>query len=229
MYCVNCGVKLPDGADKCPLCGTKAWRPEGAETAESTFPQNYPIQRKAAHYTAAGFLTVLAIAVCLSALIACLQTYGSIAWSGIVMLGIALGYLVAVVPLWFSKPRLTLFLILDFAGTCGYLLYICSYVGGHWFLSFAFPCTLIACLLCILTVYLYRYRGKGKLLLTGLFVILIGGCLMLVEFFQHITFHVPMFQWSLYCVSAFGLIGLFLILASLIRPLRAYLSKKFFI
>lgn len=38
-----------------------------------------------------------------------------------------------------------------------------------------------------------------------------------------------MFQWSLYCVSAFGLVGLFLILASLIRPLRAYLSKKFFI
>ena len=30
-------------------------------------------------------------------------------------------------------------------------------------------------------------------------------------------------------ISAFGLVGLFLILASLIRPLRAYLSKKFFI
>ena len=31
MYCVNCGVELNPGAERCPLCGTPAWKPDPAE------------------------------------------------------------------------------------------------------------------------------------------------------------------------------------------------------
>ena len=30
-YCVKCGVELDEGAERCPLCGTPAWKPD--ETA----------------------------------------------------------------------------------------------------------------------------------------------------------------------------------------------------
>ena len=65
-------------------------------------------------------------------------------------------------------------------------------------------------------------------ILLGLFLVLIGASFMLIEFFQHITFGTPMFVWSLYCVSVFCLIGLFLFIASFIPPLRAALRRTFF-
>lgn len=51
---------------------------------------------------------------------------------------------------------------------------------------------------------------------------------MLVEFFQSITFGTPMWVWSLYCVCGFGLLGLFLFIATLIPPLHVHLRKTFF-
>ena len=65
-------------------------------------------------------------------------------------------------------------------------------------------------------------QAEGKKL------ILIGGSCMLVELFGHITFGWPMFNWSLYCVSVFGLLGLFLFIATLIPPMRDYLRRTFF-
>ena len=73
-----------------------------------------------------------------------------------------------------------------------------------------------------------RYIVQGRLRLMSLLVIAVGLSFMLVEFFQHITFGTPMFIWSLYCVSVFCLIGLFLFIASFVPPLRAYLRRKFF-
>ena len=31
MYCVKCGVKLQEGAEICPLCGTPVWNPDGLD------------------------------------------------------------------------------------------------------------------------------------------------------------------------------------------------------
>ncbi|MFR5846186.1 MAG: hypothetical protein ACLUEU_10705 [Oscillospiraceae bacterium] len=35
-YCVNCGVELDPARQRCPLCGTPAWKPDS--TAPSYFP-----------------------------------------------------------------------------------------------------------------------------------------------------------------------------------------------
>ena len=35
-YCVKCGVELDEGAERCPLCGTPAWKPD--ETEPRYFP-----------------------------------------------------------------------------------------------------------------------------------------------------------------------------------------------
>ena len=83
-------------------------------------------------------------------------------------------------------------------------------------------------LLTLAGVAMMRYIVAGRLRLMSLLLIAIGLSFMLVEFFQHITFGTPMFVWSLYCVSVVCLIGVFLLIASFVPPLRAYLRRKFF-
>ena len=121
-----------------------------------------------------------------------------------------------------------IFLPIDFACVAGYLLFVCVNTGGNWFLSFAFPVTMIAAVLTLAGVAMMRYIVQGRLRLMSLLVIAIGLSFMLIEFFQHITFGTPMFEWSLYCMSVLCLIGLFLLVASFVPSLRAYLRRKFF-
>ncbi len=229
MYCVKCGVRLTEGVARCPLCHTPVWNPVCTEPPAQTFPDRYPMPPKSSRYPFLAFFTVVCMAVCLSALIFCLKTYNAVSWSGYVMLGIAVVYFSFFFPSWFDKPHPLVFLPLFFALTCGYLLYICLYNGGRWFLSFAFPVVMLVGLLCVVSVALFRYVKGGKLYITGGLLIAIGGSTMLIEMFEHITFGTKMFTWSLYTVSFFSLFGLFLLLAALIRPMREYLERKLFL
>ena len=77
-------------------------------------------------------------------------------------------------------------------------------------------------------VALMRYLTQGRLRLMSLLVIAIGLSFMLIEFFAHITFGQPMFLWSLYCMTGFCLVGLFLFIASFIPPLSADLRRTVF-
>ena len=36
MYCVKCGVRLPEGTARCPLCDPPVWDPEGSASAAPT-------------------------------------------------------------------------------------------------------------------------------------------------------------------------------------------------
>ena len=173
-------------------------------------------------------LTAVMIAAGLSSLIVCLNTAGEASWSGYVLMGGALAWIVLLFPLLFPRFRPMIFLPVDFVCLAGFLLYVCLKNGENWFLSFAFPVTGIACILTLLGVTIFRYIRRGRLRLLGLYLVLIGCSFMLVEFFQSITFGTPMWVWSLYCVCGFGLLGLFLFIATLIPPLHAHLRKTFF-
>ena len=231
MYCVRCGVRLAEGVPSCPLCQTPVWNPEVPDRAEQprTFSRTYPPAPKSIRYPILAFLTIFLMAVCLSVWIFCIKTRGAVSWSGLVMLGIALVYFSVIFPFWFEKSLPGVFVPLFFVLTCGYLLYINCYVGGHWFLSFAFPVVMVTGLLVTVGVLLYRHIKNRRLLITGGLFLGIGGACMLIELFESVSFHTRMFTWSLYPVCFFGLFGVFLLLAAFIRPLRAYLERKFFL
>ena len=229
MYCVYCGVKLQDGAGECPLCHTPVVCPTAQETAgRSLYPDRLPPEEKHGRTLLVWLLSTVMAAACLGTLIFCLRTLGEAAWSGYVMMGAALIWILLLFPLLFRRFRPMIFLPVDFVCLAGFLLYVCLKNRENWFLSFAFPVTGIAGILTLLGVAIFRYIRQGRLRLLGLYLVLIGTSFMLVEFFQHITFGTPMFVWSLYCVSGFCLIGLFLLVASFVPPLRAYLRRKFF-
>ena len=230
MYCVYCGVRLQDGAPECPLCHTKVMAaPLPEQPGNLSYPDKYPKPEKHnGKFLVLGLITVILIAAALSCLIFCLKSKGRVDWSGIAALGMALFWVWVVLPFLFPRWRPMIFLPIDFLCLGGYLLYICANTGGNWFLSFAFPVTAIAAVLTLAGVAMMRYIVQGRLRLMSLLLIAIGLSFMLVEFFQHITFGTPMYVWSLYCMSVFCLIGLFLFIASFIPPLRASLRRTFF-
>ena len=230
MYCVYCGVKLQDGAKDCPLCHTPVMNvPMPESESRSLYSDRLPeAENRSGRALAVWLVTSVIAAVCIGCLVFCLRTKGAVSWSGYVLMGAALIWMLLLFPLLFRRFRPMIFLPVDFVCLAGFLLYICLKNGENWFLSFAFPVTGIAGILTLLGVAIFRYIRQGRLRLLGLFLVLIGTSFMLIEFFQHITFGTPMWVWSLYCVCGFGALGLYLFIATLIPPLHAHLRKTFF-
>ena len=227
MYCVKCGVRLGDGVKACPLCGTPVWDP-GDVVEEKSYPSSLPRHHSESGLPAAVAMTVLLALAAAVVLIVCFRLYGELRWGGYVVFGIALFYVIAVLPLWFRSPRGEVFLPAAHAAAALYVLYICLHTGGHWFLSFALPVIVMSCLLSTALLCLLKYVGRGRLFILGGFFLLLGGAMLLIEFFEHITFGTQMFLWSLYPLACLGALGLFLLAAGMILPLREALEKRFF-
>ena len=62
-YCVKCGVELDEGAERCPLCGTPAWKPD--ETEPRYFPTKPAEVPRASRRAAAALLTAMLASVSL--------------------------------------------------------------------------------------------------------------------------------------------------------------------
>lgn len=231
MYCVKCGVRLTEGTQRCPLCATPVWIPENAEIVEADcgYPPVYPKKKVNERIPAAIFLTIALAAVSAACLIFCLRTYGAVRWAGYVLSGVAALYISGVFPMWFHRPNPVIFVPVSFLAVSGFLLYVNLHTGGDWFFSFAFPVVMLLGLLTTTAVILFRYVKGGKLFIIGGLLAALGAGSMLIEYFQHITFGSRMFTWSLYSVSTFFSVGLFLILAGIIKSLRDWLERRSFL
>ena len=231
MYCVKCGVELADSEKKCPLCGTPVFHPDiERKPAEPPFP---PDRRHAENVSRVGILFVLTVLFVLPAAICLLCDWrinGGIVWSGYAAGGIALLYILVLLPMWFRHPNPVIFVPVDFVAIGLYLLYIDLATGGHWFLSFACPVTGAIGVLVTAVVALTRYLHAGYLYIYGGGLILGGALAMLIEFLLNLTFQVhETFFWSFYPLVAGVLLGLMLIVIAVCKPLRESLRKKFFL
>ena len=227
MYCVKCGVKLQDGVNTCPLCNTPVWNPVPAEES-ATYPDQYPHKHKESNTPAAVALTVLCVTAIVVILTVCLKLYGALNWGGYAIGGIVLFYVIAVLPNWFRQAPGEIFIPADHAAAALFVLYVCIKTDGHWFMSFAFPVILCSCLLSTALICLLKYVRGGRLFIFGGFLLGAGAFTVLIEFFEHLSFSVVMFRWSLYSLLGFGAVGVFLLLAGMIPSLRRSLEKHFF-
>ena len=230
MYCVRCGVKLQEGVKACPLCGTPVWCPQAQEEPPAaTYSDRYPVVSRQQRLTIMASLTVALLAVMIACCSIALNTTGRMGWAFYVIVGVVAFYLIFLLPFWFKKPHPMIFVPVTFLTLCLLLFSIAAYTGGRWFWTFAFPVTGILAILTIGAIALYRYVKGGSIFITGGLLLAIGGSCLLAEFFQHLTFHTPLFSWSIYAAVVFGLFGGFLILAGIIRPLREHLKRVFFV
>ena len=232
MYCVKCGVELADSEKACPLCGTEVLLPHNLkrDLTEPPYPP-YP-GAVTEGFSRVGVMTLITF-LCLIPFLLCLivdwKINGEIVWSGFASGGILLGYLLVLLPSWFRRPNPVIFVPVDFAAVGLFLAYVNFAVDGNWFLTFAFP--LVAALGLWLTAVtaLLRYVRGGKPFILGGASLCLGALMFPLEVLIHYTFQRPaILHWSYYPGAVFFLLGVFLLLVGIIRPLREYMRRKLF-
>ncbi len=231
MYCVRCGVELNDGEAKCPLCKTEVVHPDYKDKERTDlYPQGVmPEKEKGIKFwailaTAISFLAMSVIVVC------DVQFNKAVTWSGIVIGALFLGYIIFVLPLWFSSPNPVIFVPCGFAAGILYLVYMNIVTSGDWFLPFAFPVAGALGVIVCTVVTLMKYVPKGRYYIFGGAFIGFSAYMLLVELLMSFTFDgIGFVGWSLYPLVTFSLLGGFLIFLGICRPAREIMERKFFI
>lgn len=140
-YCTKCGVELDEKARACPLCGTKLIIDSETETLETREEareggRRHPLFAVEVMSVVAGLAAFLCVGIDLW------SSKGSMSWSLYCLVGIAMAWLVAAMPIIFrKKPWLNIAvlgpgeLLLLFLVNCIEILQ-----GGRWwFLSYGLP------------------------------------------------------------------------------------------
>jgi len=163
-------------------------------------------------------------------LICDVSIHGHVTWSGFVVGGIALLYVAAVLPQWFTAPNPVIFVPISFLAAGLYILYIDLAVQGRWFLSFAFPIVGILGTLVTAVVALCRYTRRAELYIFGGALIALGAFLPLMEYLITVTFHLPKFiGWSWFPMAPLVVLGGGLIFLAICRPAREAVGRKLFL
>lgn len=229
MYCVNCGVKLGDGAERCPLCQTPVWNPLG-NAAEHTYPPDRePIITRESRLPLACLLSAVSLLAVIVTLSVCLSLYHGVSWGGYVLSGVAAGYVIFVLPLWFRRFSPLIAIPLDHAAALLFVSYVCAVTRGHWLWSFALPVIALSCALTLGIYCLWRFVRRGRPYIVGGFIMALGAYTVLIELFEHIAFGHAMFRWSQYSAGSCLAVGFFFLLVGMIRPLREALDRRFFL
>lgn len=230
MYCINCGVKLADSENKCPLCGTVPYHPDiPREQGRPLYPVNHYPATEVSPKAAQRVLLVLFLLPILTTLAIDLRISSSVTWSGYVIGALIMTYVLLCLPGWFRKPNPVIFVPCGFMAVGLYLLYIDLATGGDWFLSFAFPVTGGIGLIVTAVVTLLRYVRRGKLYIFGGALMALGAFMLLVEFLAVITFHIRFVGWSIYPLAALVAVGGFLIFLAIDHAAREMMERKLFI
>ncbi len=231
MYCIRCGIKLSEGVDLCPVCGTKVCHPDFPVSSEDAPYPRGDFESEA--FNRKGILFVVSVIALLMAVLPVvveLTFSHTVGWSGYVIGGVALTYLFFVLPLWFANPNPVVFIPVDFAGATLFSLYVNLHTCGDWFLPFALPLGGALGLIFTAVVALFRYARRGKLYIFGGLLLALGAWMLLLEFLMAITFErVTVVLWSLYPCITLAVIGTMLIVIAIVKPFKDSLARMFYI
>lgn len=230
MYCVNCGVKLAGTEDSCPLCGTEVCFPGGTPGEdEALFPDKQWPEETGGRWAGMLTLTLLYLLPMLIVLLCDGRADGVLSWSSLVVGAMLLAYVWVLLPLWFRRPEPRVFVPCGTAAAGLFVLYVCAYTGGDWFLPFAFPVWGMLALLLCAAVCLWHSLRRGRLWILG------GTALALGAFFPFLEWRIArcflggsFAGWSLYPAAALAVLGLLLLFLALCRPARAAMQRRLF-
>ncbi len=229
MYCMNCGIKLADSEEKCPICSTLPNEsiPRGASVPK-LYPENrYPelSVRKGALNGAILFLFAIPLLI---TFFVDLRSIDGLNWFWYAFGAVLLGYIVLALPLWFHKPNPVIFIPCDFAAAALYLLLIALMTGGDWYLSFALPVTVGAGMIVTAIIALVRYVRGGKLYIFGGALAAMGAHLLMTELLLGVSFGISFAGWSIYPLIALSILGILLIFLAINSNARERMERKFF-
>ena len=228
MYCVKCGVELAEGERKCPLCKTPLYFPGLSDNPERPYPEFSNTKEKMnprGLYFIVSFLFLMAAVI---SVVCDLSVNSHIGWSRTVVGGVVLGYVIFVLPLWFSRRSPAIFVPVDFFACGIYLFFIDFATGGGWFLGFAMPILAgLALITSAVTILIYYLRCGYLYIFSGAFIGM-AFLSVLIEVLIHFNFGIhDRLIWAIYPFIALFLIGIMLLVIAIVRPLRESLKKIF--
>jgi hypothetical protein len=227
MYCANCGVKLADTENRCPLCGTEAYHPDiERPEVDPLYPKDFVPKRELSKATIHIIILTLFLIPIFITLYCNLYLNKAITWSAYVAFSLALIYIITILPFWFKKPSPAVFVPIDFLCVALLLHYINYATNGNWFLTLAFPIvTYLGLTVTAFSVLLY-YLKKGYMYVIGGFFIMLGLFMEVIEIFLMITLKVSFDGWSIYPMIPLVLLGLGMIAIAISRNARNVLARK---
>ena len=229
MYCVNCGVKLADTEQKCPLCHTAVYHPDMQRPAARPL---YPANKMPCPHTSkkavSGVLIFFFLIPLVLSFASDLLSNGKLDWFGYVAGAMILAYIIFALPMWFKRPNPVIFVPCAFVAAALYLFYIDLNTPGRWFLPLALPITAgIALIICTVVTLVY-YVGRGMLYIYGGAVIALGALILMMECLLVQTFDIPFVGWSVYPLIILGLLGGALIYLGISSTAREVIARKLF-
>jgi len=229
MYCINCGVQLAAGQEKCPLCGTVPYHPDIVPKSVAPLYPKRTIPVAATNSGAVnGTILALLILPLLITLLIDLHSDRRLNWFGFVAGALVLAYVVFALPRWFRRPNPIVFVPCGFAAAALYLLYIDLATGGGWFMSFALPVTAVSALIASAVVTLLCCLRRGRLYIFGGALMALGALTLLIEFLLTVTFDMRFAGWSVYPLTALVLLGGWLLFLAVNSTARARVERKLF-
>ena len=182
-YCVNCGVELNPGAERCPLCQTPAWHPENETPGEPYFATARPNVERAPRRTLAMILSSMLLSVVICCGLLNLLYIPNEAWSLYIIGAAMLLWIWFVLPLVVRWPTF-LKLTADVAavGLYVYLISI-SVHGADWFSGLALPLLVYLVALVFLLSFLLRGGRHSRLTTMSLAIGFLGLLLLGLEYF----------------------------------------------
>ena len=171
-YCVNCGVKLDDTLERCPLCNTPVINPNEITYTHSVPP--FPKENGQVETVKNKDVAILYSLVLIAAGAACgllnLLVFNSSAWS-LYVIGICIILWVVAIPV-FIYTKLPIYVSLLFDGlSIGLYEYLITFntPSSRWFYQLALPITAVVTVLAILLAALCR-KVSSSFLASALYV-----------------------------------------------------------
>ena len=230
MYCVNCGVKLADTQEKCPLCSTLPGTvPAGKASVKPLYPEDHHPEYEVNTGAVCGTVLFLFLIPVVVSFFMDMHMDRRIDWFWYVAGAMLLAYVVIALPLWFRKPNPVIFVPCDFGAVALYLLLIDLLTEGGWFLPFALPVTARVGLVVTAVITLLRYLRGGRLFIFGGALIAMGAVALLVEVQMCIAFPMDFAGWSGYPMIVLAMLGGLLIFLGVNRAARERMQRKFFL
>lgn len=175
-YCVNCGVKLEESLNKCPLCNTPIINPNELKKTDAISPfapkygETEMVKSKDMIILTSVFLATTAICCMLLNYLVFSKTL----WS-IPIIGLCAFIWVVVIPsIAFDKMPIYISLFIDGLAMAGYL-YMLSFMTSNkaWLTKLALPITALATIIILTFTLLMRKISSSILSLALYFYVLI--------------------------------------------------------
>ena len=227
MYCINCGVKLADSEQKCPLCNTVVPIPN-RPTEQQLYPSNKTPKLMPKSKALSGSLLIILFIPLILTFFSDIHDNKRLDWFGYVAGALFVAYIVLALPTWFRYPNPVIFIPCDFAAVILYVGYINYALGGTWFWGFALPILIGSALLTCSLITLLYYVKRKRLFIVGGWIMALGLFMLAIEFLIIAQFGFHFTGWSLYPLVTLILLGGMLLYLAINKTAREIIERKIF-